>query len=351
MKIVFFPNSMAPFHGNTLKERPLGGTETAVIRLAEALHFLGHSVSVVSQFKNPPLTPVVYLPLHALDDIGEIDMLVVVRDWPPLLANIKATRRFFWTGDAFDQVAGVGIGDHRIASRIDEFLAVSHWHAETTCKESGFPRDKTFVLGNGIALSLFEGSEERKRKRLIYSSTPYRGLALLPSIVTDLRARHPDLELHIFSGLDVYAGAGVDPRAVEEFKPLLEKLKNTPGCIVHGNVTQSKLAREFMRSSILAYPNTFAETSCITAMEAQAAGCPVVTSDLGALSETVGEAGILIEGTPGSPDYLKAFTHALDSLLSDDTLWAKYSMRGKERAAHFDWTKVAERFIAHASNL
>ncbi len=80
------------------------------------------------------------------------------------------------------------------------------------------------------------------------------------------------------------------------------------------------MAREFMKSAILCYPNTFAETSCITAMEAQAAGCAIVTSKLAALPETVANAGIMIEGEPGSPAYLDSFSTAVDVFLFSSLL-------------------------------
>jgi len=55
---------------------------------------------------------------------------------------------------------------------------------------------------------------------------------------------------------------------------------------MRGRIGQKQLADEMMQARVLSYPTAFLETSCITAMEAKAAGLPIVTSDLGALHET-----------------------------------------------------------------
>ncbi|MBM3818733.1 MAG: glycosyltransferase [Acidimicrobiia bacterium] len=69
----------------------------------------------------------------------------------------------------------------------------------------------------------------------------------------------------------------------------------------------------------------YAETFCIAAAEAQAAGCAIVTSRLGALPETVGDAGICIDGGPRSAAYQQAFVDACVALLIDDERWGRVS--------------------------
>lgn len=346
MKIVFAANRCLAFHAKSLDERPFGGTETGVIRLSEALLKLGHTVKVFTLEKNPPPSEPPYSHLENLAAEPECDVFVAVRDWQLLFSTIKTKRRFFLTPDSFDQPHNFGIGDRRVSDSMHALLVVSTWHGTTLAAKSGLSIEKVWVLRNGVHLPYFEGAETRARKRLIYSSTPHRGLALVPDLYRKVKEKHPDASLHIFAGLDVYAGA---PNiSVKEFDAMKAGLQALPDCTLHGNVLQKELAREFMKSSVLFYPNIFAETSCITAMEAQAAGCAIVTSNIAGLKETVGPAGILVPGSPSSPEYQQQFVEATNKLLSDDALFKKLSDEGRKRAKEiFDWNLVAKRFEAY----
>jgi glycosyltransferase involved in cell wall biosynthesis len=343
MRLGFFANTI-PFDDFTLEERPLGGTETGVVRLARALNGLGHEVIVCTSAPNPRLSNPLYVNIESIRDVGPLDAFIAIRDWKVLNLEVFAKTKMLWTGDSYDQPFTLGLGDKRVVDLVDRLLTVSDWHTESLCEKSGFPREKAFTLGNGIEQSLFQGSEERARKRLIYSSVPYRGLQLMPDILAALVEKHPDLELHCFSGFGVY-GDLVHDNDKRNYADLLERLGKYEQFHTHGNVPQRQLAREMMRSSILAYPNTFEETSCITAMEAQAAGCVVVSSAKGAMPETVGNAGILLSQEPGTAAYTRAFVEAVDSVLSDFDLWKQMSDAALERAQDFGWPIVAQRLV------
>lgn len=356
MRIVFVAGQCVPFHAASLDERPLGGVETGVIRLSEALQARGHEVTVFTGHEDPPPSSPRYIHLSDanLDAAPVADVLVAVREWKVLMSPLQAAVRLFWSGDAPDVVHTLGIGDHRVRDRIDAVLLHSDWQTRTMCDQSGFPIARTGIMNLGVDLGSFAGTEPRRRKRLIYSSAPLRGLSLLPRIFARVRERHPDAELHVFAGLGTYAGSSgaYHQRWRDDWVALAGTLEATTGCTVHGNVPQRQLAREFMRSAVLVYPNTFNETFCITAAEAQAAGCAIVTSDRAALPETVGEAGILIAGVPGSARYEDAFVDATCRLLEDDALLQRLSRAGLARArAEFDWAVIADQFDGYLAEL
>lgn len=348
MRIAFYAEKCLPIHAESLSERPLGGTETALIRLAEVLEANGHEVIVFTSHKTPPASKPVYLPHPQVFQHGVFDVFVCVKDWRPAVSGAPGKRFFYWTGDGYDQFVNYGLGDSRVGKKIERFLAVSTWHKESLCAASGFPLEKSAVIYNGVHEEFFTGEETRAPKRLIYTSAPYRGLALMPSIFRALQQRFSDIEFHIFSGLSIYdTHEPFRGPHVANFAKLAKELSALPGCVLHGNVLQGQLARELMRSSVMVYPNFIFETCCITALEAQAAGCPVVASANSALPETVGDAGQVIRGEPGSAEYLKSFVDAVGVLLTDNQAWLAASRAGKARIQErYNWKAVGERFEA-----
>ncbi|MCB0318123.1 MAG: glycosyltransferase family 4 protein [Bdellovibrionales bacterium] len=338
MKIGIFALAGVPFHANSLLERALGGTETGVIKLAESLYKLGHQVVVLTNHPNPPPSEPLYLKHSAIPHLGELDVLIAVRNWLTAITYPKAKIKCLWTGDNHDQPVSFGIGDNRVIAGIDQLLVVSNWHKQTFCDNSGFPESKTFVLKNGIDPSRFEIDSKKHPKRLIYSSAPFRGLKLMPEIFEKILSKHPDAEFKVFSGETLYP---LDSFSIKEYQLCKERLSKLKNCIVSEPITQVELAKEMKAASILAYPNTFEETSCITAIEAMAAGCVPITSSLGALPETIADAGCLIADKPGTVEFIENFVEKICYLFENKNELDKLAIAAMKRSKELTWEKSA----------
>jgi glycosyltransferase involved in cell wall biosynthesis len=347
-RVLFIPYNCVPFHGKTLEEKPLGGTETGVINLAKSLNLLGIEVLVASDYQNPPPTEPLYIPTKSLHLAGSFDAIIGIRDWRSLLVDIPTKNKFLLTGDAFDQPSTIGIGDKRIISIIDKILFVSDWQQQTICKESGFPIEKTAVIRNGVDLSRFENSKRYKKipARLIYSSTPYRGLKLLLEIFPKIKEKIPHASLVICSGYDVYGGAKSTPKeALLEFEHLKDQFLRMDDIIFRGNLKQSELAEEFLKAEVLTYPNIFPETSCITAMEAIAASTVTISSNIGALNETVKDCGILLNESINTENYKEKFIEKTIELLENQEKLKALKNNCEREKNNISWELVAKKVI------
>jgi glycosyltransferase involved in cell wall biosynthesis len=216
----------------------------------------------------------------------------------------------------------------------DRLLVKSQWQAQYMSKILGIPLAKFCLVYNGVPLEHYQGpAPARHRYRLVYTSQARRGLDVLLRLFPQIRASVPESELHIF-GVE-YSKAGVPSDLAGAVQP---------GLHWRGSLSKSALAGELRAASLMAYSCHFKETFCTAVAEAQAAGLPVVTSGLAALTERVADGldGFLIPGKPGqSPGYEAAFVGAVLRLLREDDLWTRMGAAAAEKARRlYDWERV-----------
>jgi len=357
-------------------ERPLGGSQSALCYLALALAARGHSVTTLTGTTSPHVTGGVRCLSHRNfppDAVSSEDsILVVVSDAKaalPLRQIVpRQTKLVLWTGLAHDQPAIRGLLDPACAALWDGIVCVSDWQRTMFHQSLHLPLNQLTVLRNAVAPAferLFQDASDLAHAksaalRLAYSSTPYRGLDVLVNCFPELRRRHPQCRLHVFSSMQVYGQSGMQ----DKHQSLYDQCRATEGIDYRGSIPQTQLAGELRAVHVLAYPNTFAETSCIVVMEALAAGCLVVTSDLGGLPETCGGWAKLVPPiTPArsrkqfSRDFVEALDAALATMQSDWNAFIQARFEQTEainsactwsvRAA--EWEAAAARWLqAHA---
>lgn len=189
----------------------------------------------------------------------------------------------YWNQLSYDQQAVQFLSNPEDVAKIDRFVFVSHWQAEMFRKLYGIPGIKTTVIKNACIGVRERAAGKRTKVKLCYTSTPWRGLDVLLAAWEILKPE--DAELHVFSSTKIY-GRDFAVNNENYYQDLYDKCEALPGVVYRGTVSNEELRKELSTFDILAYPNTFEETSCIAVIEALSAGLRVVTTSLGALPET-----------------------------------------------------------------
>lgn len=222
--------------------------------------------------------------------------------------------RILWSHDLPEDPESSKTRDVNYRNKFHKFVFVSNWQYQRYQLVNGFPYDtKSVVIEHGIDPAPVTCLEKPKDKiRLVYTSTPQRGLEILVPVFKHLAKKHPEIHLDVFSSYKIYGW----PEADKPYEKLFDEIREHPQMTYHGVVNNDELKAHLNTAHIFAYPSIWLETACIALMEAMSAGLVCVHPNFGALPETSG--GLTIQ-YPGDFDdknvHANTFARFLDAAI------------------------------------
>ena len=307
MKIAIIDLLGLTYDGNTLKERGLGGSESAVILMSAELSKLGHTITVYNNCIDSKAKPGLYDGVQYVDhskfsddeNVHTHDIVISSRTVKPFLAGnqyakmvSRANKTILWMHDTFCD------GDHLLerllmSGEIDEVFTLSDFHSwyVTSC-DHGNKRNfevlkhKFFQTRNGAVQHIKEVDLTKKDiNHFVYNASATKGLIpLVTRIWPEIKKRIPEAHLTCIGGYYRFR-EGAEPDAQE--KMVNDLIDSKPeGVTFTGVIPQYEIAEILSNAYMMLYPTAFPETFGISSLESLLYKTPIVTNTFGALEET-----------------------------------------------------------------
>lgn len=229
-----------------------------------------------------------------------------VREFEP---NKKA---ILWCHDYWSDPENSHLENINLRKRFAKIVFVSNHQFNQYRLRFGIKYDESIILKNAIEpISETKILKPTSKIKIIYHTTPHRGLHILVAAFKKLAEIHPHIELDIFSSFNVYGWTDKD----QHFEQIFEECRQHPRINYYGTVSNDEVKVALSKAHIFAYPSIHPETSCISAIEAMSAGCVIVCPDFEVLPETARYA-ITYRWSENQVVHLERFTNRLHETIT-----------------------------------
>ena len=311
------------YDGNTLSDRGLGGSESAVILMSKELAKLGFDVTVFnncidSKSKEGVFDGVKYLDHVRLDENNDYNFDVVISSRtvipfvpdnfyqafgefkPQRYAKIKqnAKLKAVWMHDTFCRGDEL-LEDLLVYGHIDEIFTLSDFHTTyvTNCnhgRRRNFEvlKNKVFMTRNGIVIYNDDVDISAKDPyQYVYNASVTKGmLPLVKDIWPNIKKNVPQAKLKVIGGYYRFRENSEPDAQEKDWRQLVaDPYYKSLDIEFTGIIKQSEIAEILAKSSYMLFPGAFPETFGISTLESLAYNTPLVTTRFGALEETAVE--------------------------------------------------------------
>lgn len=196
-------------------------------------------------------------------------------------------------------------------------------------------KHKVDVVVSGIGVNDFSDNAsspnalQRASNKILFVGTiePRKNLLFLLKVVSEVSRTIPDIKLYI---------VGRNGWGSESIHKKVQELNLNDSVEFMGAVSDFELKSLYKKCTAFVFPS-LSEGFGLPPVEAMTAGCPVISSNAGALAETVGDGGILL-----SPNDFDGWVSSIIMILKNPNLREQLATRGYENSKKYAWDTVAE---------
>ncbi len=218
----------------------------------------------------------------------------------------------------------------RAAARCDGVCVPSRATARDCEERLGLSRDRVFVTPLGVDAPFYQVRRAPSRRPFflaVGTIEPRKNHARLLRAFDSVARRNKEVRLLV---------AGKQGWGVEEARAAYDASSARDRIVFLGYTPEDELRRLLAEATAMVYPSLW-EGFGLPVLEAMAAGCPVLTSDVAPLRETGGGAALFVD-----PLDTESIAAGMEALLDDGALRCKLAARGRKRARAHSWSRCAD---------
>ncbi|MFB5190863.1 1,4-alpha-glucan branching protein domain-containing protein [Alicyclobacillus fastidiosus] len=280
--------------------------------------------------------------IHAHDWlVGEVACLLKQHYGIPLIATIHATEHGRNHGISTDVQRHIHHIEWRLTYEASEVIVCSTYMLHELMDVFALPGEKVHVIPNGVDRRLLESAkghrtpddvcEERPIILFIGRLVREKGVHVLLDAASDILQDVPDARV-------VILGQGPMQQALRDQSERL----GLGHCVEFWGFVDDDTRNDlFHRARVAVFPSLY-EPFGIVALEAMAAGVPVVVSDVGGLCDIVRHEHNGLKAYAGDAASLSC---QIKRLLFDPNLSHSLSTVAEQELSRFDWRRIAEHTI------
>lgn len=320
VKVVFLDTVGLPFHGDSLKNRGLGGSESATIIMARELCKLGMDVAVLCDLEKNTgnimeYDGVTYMHKNAAEFWKEpVDYLISLRSVLPYVhpdfteysvekgwdrrkseALVKLSKvKAVWLHDYF--FPGEEKLDFMVVEKeVDEIITLSDYHTQYVLNHTQWNKGlrtrhaeilqrAIFQTRNGVVPYIDEVDISAKDKNLfVFNAAIAKGMKSACELWQEIHTTYPDARLKIVGGY--YEKPNGEAAFGSDYLALKEQHNGKNNIEFLGVIKQNEVAELFAKASYFLYPSEYPETYGISVLESMYYNTPVIGCRYGSLAQ------------------------------------------------------------------